>query len=149
MYLHAANGKRDVHRAAQPGEEGFHRTGKLLIGDVIEQREVQVFREPIVWHIDLLERRAALEGQAAAQRRLCDRQQCSRQYIVLFDGLVAETQPMGQARDLSGLDHESRPDDSLQGCRLEIDSQPPTRQVWAFVGQQRIETDVPGRCQRL
>jgi hypothetical protein len=87
--------------------------GKLIIGDVVEQREVEVFRAPIVWYINLLEYCTALEGQTIAQQRFCDRQQCPRQYVVLFDGLIAETQPMGQARDFSRLNHVSRPNDSL------------------------------------
>ena len=112
VYLHPANGERDVHLTAQPGEKGFQRGGKPIIGDVVEQREVQVFRESLVWYIDLLERCTALEGQTIAQRRFCDRQQRPRQYVVLFDGLIAETQPMGQARDFAGLNHVSRPNDS-------------------------------------
>jgi hypothetical protein len=42
---------------------------------------------------------------------------------------------MGQARDFPGLVHVSYPNDSFQGCCFEIDAQPPTRQVWALVGQ--------------
>ena len=66
--LQPADGERDVSLAPQPGEEGLHCTDQLIVGHRSQQCEVEVFREPILRHVDLLERGAAFEGQAVTQR---------------------------------------------------------------------------------
>ena len=99
----------DLDRRLAPNPLGGlgERLKGLVPGHGVERRQVNVLGIPVAVEITDAERRAALEGQPALERRSRESQHDPMDGVVLFDRALGNTIVLGRLRDVALGDHQA------------------------------------------